>query len=128
MNIRESFRNFISGIDANRRPVVLNWGKAQHALASQVALQHASIHESMMTGISGYLTCISQQGDLPPKLFIGAPVSVGIVTDRGQLRAINAIVSAVQIGRTDGELTVLPVHRDRRSEPAAKAHQLSHLP
>ncbi|WP_448164878.1 type VI secretion system Vgr family protein [Burkholderia cepacia] len=106
MNIRESFRNFISGIDANRRPVVLNWGKAQHALASQVALQHASIHESMMTGISGYLTCISQQGDLPPKLFIGAPVSVGIVTDRGQLRAINAIVSAVQIGRTDGELTV----------------------
>ncbi|KVT55041.1 type VI secretion system Vgr family protein [Burkholderia ubonensis] len=106
MNIRESFRNFVSGIDTNRRPVVLNWGKAQQALESKIALQHASIHESMMTGITGHLTCISQRGDLPPKLFIGAPVSVGIVTDRGQLHTINAIVSAVQIGRTDGELTV----------------------
>ncbi|AOK60042.1 type VI secretion system Vgr family protein [Burkholderia ubonensis] len=106
MNIRESFRNFVSGIDTNRRPVVLNWGKAQQALESKIALQHASIHESMMTGITGHLTCISQRGDLPPKLFIGAPVSVGIVTDRGRLHTINAIVSAVQIGRTDGELTV----------------------
>ncbi|KUZ01771.1 type IV secretion protein Rhs [Burkholderia territorii] len=106
VNIRESFRNFVSGLDANRRPVVLNWGKAQSALESRIALQHASIHESMMTGINGYLTCISQQGDLPPKLFIGAPVSVGLATDRGQVHKINAIVSAVQIGRTDGELTI----------------------
>ncbi|MGU7772329.1 type VI secretion system Vgr family protein [Burkholderia sp. MR1-5-21] len=106
MNIRESFRNFVSGIDTSRRPVVLNWGKAQQTLESKIALQHASIRESMMTGVTGHLTCISQQGQLSPKLFIGAPVSVGMVTDRGQLHTINAIVSAVRIGQTDGELTV----------------------
>ncbi|KVX54439.1 type VI secretion system tip protein VgrG [Burkholderia cepacia] len=106
MNIREAFRNFVSGIDTNRRPVTLNWGAAQKELGAQLALQHVSIRESMMTGIDGRLTCVSQNGSLPPKLFIGAPVSVGLVTDRNGKHAINAIISAVQVGRSDGELTI----------------------
>lgn len=106
MNIRDALRNFISGIDTNQRPVTLDWGRSQEAWGKQFALQHAQIRESMMDGIHGYVTCVSPSSTLPPKQFIGAPVSVGMVTDRGGKHTVNAIVSAVQIGRSDGELTV----------------------
>nr|WP_241025348.1 type VI secretion system Vgr family protein [Burkholderia sp. Ac-20384] len=71
-----------------------------------LALQHANVHEGLMTGIHGHLTCVSTRHDLPPKLFIGVPVSVRLVTDRGQLHVINAIIQNVQIGQSDGELCV----------------------
>ncbi|MBN3727311.1 hypothetical protein G3N92_24320 [Burkholderia sp. Ac-20379] len=107
MSISETISSFASGaVDWNRRPVALNFGKAQGELGHLLALQHARIHEGLITGIHGYLTCVSPRHDLPPRLFLGVPVSIRLVTDRGQLQVINAIVQNVQIGQSDGELCV----------------------
>ncbi|VWC46042.1 type VI secretion system Vgr family protein [Burkholderia lata] len=107
MSISETISSFASGVvDWNRRPVALNFGKAQSALGHLLALQHAHVHEGLMTGIHGHLTCVSPRHNLPPQLFLGVPVSIRLVTDRGQLHFVNAIVQDVQIGQSDGELCV----------------------
>ncbi|KVQ40974.1 type VI secretion system tip protein VgrG [Burkholderia cepacia] len=107
MSISDTLSSFASGaVDWNRRPVALNFGRLQGTLGRLLALQHANVHEGLMTGIHGHLTCVSTRHDLPPKLFIGVPVSLRLVTDRGQLQTINAIVQNVQIGQSDGELCV----------------------
>ncbi|HDR9509507.1 type VI secretion system tip protein VgrG [Burkholderia cepacia] len=107
MSISETISSFASGVvDWNRRPVALNFGKAQGALGHLLALQHAHVHEGLMTGIHGHLTCVSPRHNLSPRLFLGVPVSIRLVTDRGQLHFVNAIVQDVQIGQSDGELCV----------------------
>ncbi|WP_176317582.1 type VI secretion system Vgr family protein [Burkholderia vietnamiensis] len=107
VSLSETISTFASGaVDWNRRPVALNFGKAQGALGHLLALQHARVHEGLMTGIHGHLTCVSTRSNLPPQLFLGVPVSMRLVTDRGQLHFINAIVQDVQIGQSDGELCV----------------------
>lgn len=106
-NLNDTLHAFATGaVDWNNRPVALNFGKAQDTLGHLLALQHADIREGLMTGVHGYLTCVCARRDLAPTLFIGVPVSVRLVTDRGQLRTINAIIRDVQIGQSDGELTV----------------------
>uniref|UniRef100_UPI002B05540E contractile injection system protein, VgrG/Pvc8 family n=1 Tax=Burkholderia alba TaxID=2683677 RepID=UPI002B05540E len=105
--ISETLRSFALGaVDWNNRPVALNFGKAQRAVGHLLALQHARIHEGLMTGIDGHLTCVSARHDLAPQLLLGLPVSVRLVTDRGQVHTVNAIIKDVQIGSSDGELTV----------------------
>ncbi|MDN7430850.1 type VI secretion system Vgr family protein [Burkholderia sp. AU45388] len=107
MSISETLSSFASGaVDWNRRPVALNFGKAQGALGHLLALQHAHVREGLMTGIQGHLTCVSTRHNLPPQLFLGVPISMRLVTDRGQLHFVNAIVRDVQIGQSDGELCV----------------------
>ncbi|WP_423383593.1 type VI secretion system Vgr family protein [Burkholderia sp. LMG 32019] len=107
MSISETLSSFASGaVDWNRRPVALNFGRLQRTLGRLLALQHANVHEGLMTGIHGHLTCVSTRHDLSPRLFIGVPVSVRLVTDRGQLHVINAIIQNVQVGQSDGELCV----------------------
>ncbi|KAF1036782.1 MAG: Actin cross-linking toxin VgrG1 [Burkholderia lata] len=107
MSISETISSFASGaVDWNKRPVALNFGRLQGTLGRLLALQHANVHEGLMTGIHGHLTCVSPRHDLSPTLFIGVPVSVRLVTDRGQLHTINAIIQNVQIGQSDGELCV----------------------
>ncbi|KVU36791.1 type IV secretion protein Rhs [Burkholderia ubonensis] len=107
MSISETISNFASGaVDWNRRPVALNFGKAQGTLGHLLALQHAHMHEGLMTGICGHLTCVSPRHNLSPRLFLGVPVSLRLVTDRGQLHFVNAIIQDVQIGQSDGELCV----------------------
>ena len=107
MSIATALRNFASGlVDWNNRPVALHFGQAQHAVGHLLALHHADIREGLMSGIDGQLTCISTHAHLAPTLFLGLPVSVRLTTDRGDVRAINAIVHDVQAGQSDGELTV----------------------
>ena len=107
MSLGETISSFASGmVDWNKRPVALNFGRLQSSLGRLLALQHANVREGLMTGIHGHLTCVSTRHDLSPKLFIGVPVSLRLVTDRGQLHFVNAIVQDVQIGQSDGELCV----------------------
>ncbi|MGN5641097.1 type VI secretion system Vgr family protein [Burkholderia multivorans] len=107
MSLSETISSFAAGaVDWNRRPVALNFGRLQSTLGHLLALQHANVREGLMNGIHGHLTCVSTRRDLPPKLFIGVPVSLRFVTDRGRLHFVNAIVQNVQIGQSDGELCV----------------------
>lgn len=107
MSLSETISSFASGmVDWNKRPVALNFGRLQSTLGRLLALQHANVREGLMTGIHGHLTCVSTRHDLSPKLFIGVPVSLRLVTDRGQLHFVNSIIQDVQIGQSDGELCV----------------------
>lgn len=107
VSLSETISSFASGaVDWNRRPIALNFGRLQGSLGRLLALQHANVREGLMTGIRGHLTCVSTRHDLSPRLFIGVPVSVRLVTDRGHLHFINAIIQNVQIGQSDGELCV----------------------
>ncbi|WP_176057456.1 type VI secretion system Vgr family protein [Paraburkholderia sp. BCC1876] len=107
MSTNQTLKSFATGaVDWNNRPVGLNFGRAQRTVGHLLALQHATLHESLMGGISGHLTCVSAHDNLSPTLFIGLPVSVRIVTDRGQLHTINTIIKQVQTGQSDGDLTV----------------------
>ncbi|WP_175856036.1 type VI secretion system Vgr family protein [Burkholderia anthina] len=111
MSIATTFRNLASGLgDANQRPVALHFGQAQRAVGHLLALHHAEIREGLMSGIDGTLTCVSTHDHLSPALFLGLPVSVRLTTDRGGIRAINAIVREVRTGQSDGELTVYQLH------------------
>ncbi|KVH08849.1 type IV secretion protein Rhs [Burkholderia anthina] len=111
MSIAATLRNFASGlVDRNKRPVALHFGQAQRAVGHLLALHHADIREGLMSGIEGQLTCVSTYDHLPPALFLGLPVSVRLTTDRGDIRAINAIVHEVRAGQSDGELTVYQLH------------------
>ncbi|VWC07108.1 type VI secretion system Vgr family protein [Burkholderia lata] len=111
MSIESTFRNFASGlIGGNKRPVDLYFGRAQRAVGHLLALHHADIREGLISGIDGQLTCVSTHAHLSPALFLGLPVSVRLTTDRGGIRAINAIVRDVRAGQSDGELTVYQLH------------------
>ncbi|WP_419721368.1 contractile injection system protein, VgrG/Pvc8 family [Paraburkholderia tropica] len=58
-----------------------------------------------MTGLHGVLTCVSSQA-YSEKQLLGVPVGVQMVTDRGQLRPVNGIVTKFRRGQSDGGLTV----------------------
>ena len=80
MSIAKTFRNFASGlIEGNTRPVDLHFGRAQRAVGHLLALHHADIHEGLMSGIDGQLTCVSTHDHLSPALFLGLPVSVRLL-------------------------------------------------
>ncbi|HRL21530.1 MAG TPA: type VI secretion system Vgr family protein [Alcaligenes sp.] len=103
----ETIDRFAQGaLQWERRPVTLFFGPAQDVLGRFLAVQHARIHEGLMTGIQGELTCLSARRDLSPRLFLGVPVSVRLLTDQGREHAISAIVQDVSIGQSDGELCV----------------------
>ncbi len=51
------------------------------------------ISEGLCSGIVGHVTCLSTRADLPLNAFIGLPLSVQMVTDRGALHPICAIVT-----------------------------------
>ncbi|WP_423395745.1 type VI secretion system Vgr family protein [Burkholderia sp. LMG 21824] len=111
MSIESTFRKFASGlIGGNKRPVDLYFGLAQRTVGHLLTLQHADIREGLISGIDGQLTCVSTHAHLSPALFLGLPVSVRLTTDRGGVRAINAIVRDVRAGQSDGELTVYQLH------------------
>lgn len=101
MSIAETLRSFSSGlVDWNQRPVALNFGQAQSAVGHRLALHHADIHEGLLTGIDGYLNCVSTHDNLSPKLLLGLPVSVRLTTDRGGRRSTRSFAMCRWANRT----------------------------
>lgn len=106
MNPTDLLRAIASGaLDQNNRPIRLEWGSTQSTLQQVLLLQRLDIKEGLMSGINGHLTCVSPRADLPEKSFLALPLSVQMVTDRGQLHAINGIITDVRAGQSDGSLT-----------------------
>ncbi|WP_269440319.1 contractile injection system protein, VgrG/Pvc8 family, partial [Ralstonia pseudosolanacearum] len=87
------------------RPFRLDWGRRQSTLANALVPQYIDIIEGLCTGIEGTVTCLSTRPDLPPETFLGRPVSLQLVTDRGKLHPINGIVTHARMGHSDGALT-----------------------
>ncbi|CAD6533560.1 hypothetical protein LMG28727_03089 [Paraburkholderia kirstenboschensis] len=62
------------------------------------------IREGLCSGIVGHVTCLSTRADLPLNAFIGLPLSVQMVTHRGALHPICAIVTDARAGQSGGSL------------------------
>ncbi len=88
-----------------RRALGMKLGQANEA-GQDLLLQRADINECVNGGISGRLACLSHSAHLPLKSFMGQPVEVQIVTDRGELRRICAISTGARVGQSDGSLTL----------------------
>ena len=95
----------VEGLSQARRALRMRLGRA-NAAGTDLLLQRIDIHETLNEGISARLTCLSTRADLPLKSFIGQPVEVQIVTDRGAIRRICAVVTSSKVGQSDGSLTV----------------------
>ncbi|WP_434116055.1 type VI secretion system Vgr family protein [Paraburkholderia caffeinilytica] len=95
--------------EANR-PFRLNWGETGHTHSPHRSLervlipQRLDISEGLCTGIEGHITCLSSCAGLPLTTFIGLPVGVQLVTDRGGLHSICGIVTHARAGESDGSL------------------------
>lgn len=61
-------------------------------------------NEAMCGGFEYRMLCVAENAALPLKNFIGVPVELRIVTDRGQLRRICGIVTEAASGQSDGGL------------------------
>ncbi|MFY0022261.1 contractile injection system protein, VgrG/Pvc8 family, partial [Acinetobacter baumannii] len=86
------------------RAIRLHWGKAQSTLEQVLVVQRIDIREGLYTGIEGHLTCLSTRSDLPLKTFLGLPVAVRLVTDRGALHEICGLITDARAGQSDGSL------------------------
>lgn len=88
-----------------RRPLRLKLGcsnlAGEHLLAQRIDVQ-----EALNGGLSARVVCLSARADLPLKSFIGQPAEIQIVTDRGDIRSLCAIVTNARAGQSDGSLTV----------------------
>jgi len=105
VNSADLLRALASGVlDQNNRPIRLQWGRAQEALEQVLVVQRIDIREGLCSGIEGHLTCVSTRSDLPLKAFIGLPVSVQLVTDRGAIHQICGLVTDARAGQSDGSL------------------------
>jgi len=86
------------------RALRLHWGSAQSSLEQVLIAHRIDISEGLCSGIMGHVTCLSRRADLPLNAFIGLPLSVQMVTDRGALHPICAIVTDARAGQSDGSL------------------------
>lgn len=105
MNLADALRAFASdSLNQENRPIRLHWGNAQSTLEQVLIVQRIDITEGLCTGIEGHLTCLSTRANLPLNAFIGLPVSVQLVNDRGALHQICGIITDARAGQSDGSL------------------------
>ncbi|MCP1121263.1 type VI secretion system Vgr family protein [Robbsia andropogonis] len=93
-----------STFGALNSPIKLVWGRQNALLANVLLPQRIDIREGMFEGIEGKITCLSTRIDLPLTGFLGAPLGVQLVTDKGALHQICGIVTDAQSGESDGSL------------------------
>jgi len=105
VNVTEMLRAFASALDQNNRAIRFHWGRHQDALAHVLVPQNIDLTEGLCAGIEGHLTCLSSRPDLPLATFLGLPLSVQLITDRGKPYPINGIITDVRAGQSDGSLT-----------------------
>nr|WP_240763548.1 type VI secretion system Vgr family protein [Paraburkholderia silviterrae] len=67
-------------------------------------LQRLDIREDLCGGIEGRLSCISTSNGIALQNFLGQPVTVQLMTDKGTLQSICAIVTDAHEGESDGSL------------------------
>ncbi|WP_044531273.1 type VI secretion system Vgr family protein, partial [Herbaspirillum sp. B65] len=105
MSLADTLQAFASSaLNQSNRAIRLNWGKAQSTLDEVLVVQRIDIKEGLYTGIEGHLTCLSTRSDLPLKAFLGLPVAVRLVTDRGALHDICGLITDARAGQSDGSL------------------------
>jgi type VI secretion system secreted protein VgrG len=105
VNPSDLLRAFASpSLTQSNRAFRLHWVSAQSSLEQVLIAHRIDISEGLCSGIVGHVTCLSTRADLPLNAFIGLPLSVQMVTDRGALHPICAIVTDARADQSDGSL------------------------
>ncbi len=86
------------------RAIRLKWSGRAQELDDLLLPQRVDIEESLFGGIDGSISCVCTRARMPLNTFIGQPVSVQLVTDTGNLHAINGIIVDAREGECDGSL------------------------
>lgn len=108
MSLSDKIRAVAEGMPGfGERPIRTNWGcDRQKRFDRMLALLYAETHEGLMTGVTGRFVYVSTSPDLPPSMFKGLPVGLELHTaNASPPRVISGIVSHVDVGASDGELT-----------------------
>jgi len=84
----------------------LKWGDAQPELDDLLLPQRIDIREALFDGIDGTISCVSTSAGIPLNTFIGRPLAIQLVTDRGALHSICGLVTDAYEGESDRSLAV----------------------
>ncbi|WP_116135325.1 type VI secretion system Vgr family protein [Trinickia diaoshuihuensis] len=86
------------------RSIRLKWSEQQEQFEQVLFPQRVDIRETLCGGVQGSIACVSTSAGMPLDTFIGLPVQVQLVTDRGGLHPICGIVVDALEGESDGSL------------------------
>lgn len=86
------------------RPFRLYWRNSQKELTDLLFLQRFEIREELCGGIEGHLSCLSTSHGVALQNFLGQPVTIQMVTDKGGMQSVCAIVTDAHEGESDGSL------------------------
>ncbi|MBJ8451880.1 type VI secretion system tip protein VgrG [Acinetobacter bereziniae] len=92
------------GLTAQNRVMHLQFSNS--LLSRQVFLQRIDGTHAINAGIHLQLICLSTNGAIPLKQFIGSQVAIDIVNDQSELNRISGIVTKADMGASDGSLTI----------------------
>ncbi|WP_353167809.1 type VI secretion system Vgr family protein [Acinetobacter sp.] len=102
------------GLTAQKRAIHAQF--SNNDLNNQVFLQRVDGTHAINEGIDLQLICLSMNGAIPLKQFIGSQVAIDIVNDRSELNRISGIVTKAEVGASDGALTI---YRLKVEDPTA---------
>lgn len=95
-------------IDDSHRAIRARFAGAEGALLDRLLQpQQVHIHEAVNGRFSMVLTCLCTSAELPEVQFLGLPIQVQIVTDRGHLSSRTGFVQAAERGAGDGDFIVV---------------------
>ncbi|MBJ8453780.1 phage late control D family protein, partial [Acinetobacter bereziniae] len=92
------------GLSSQKRAIHVSFSNS--LLNDQVFLQRIDGTHELNKGVHLELICLSTNGAIPLKQFIGAQVAIDIVNDRSELNRISGIVTKADVGVSDGSLTI----------------------
>jgi type VI secretion system secreted protein VgrG len=94
------------GLTDAERAIRLRMSTEHGTLANVLMAQRIELREGLCEGFEGHVTCLSARAGLPLEAFLGVPLEVQLVTDRGALRPLCGIVTHARAGQSDGGLAL----------------------
>jgi type VI secretion system secreted protein VgrG len=96
------FARLTAELTDNNRPVRLRLPTKDKLLNDALLIQRITGHDALCAGLDLEVHCLSGSAHIPLKSLIALPISLEIVTDRGDLHAINGIITEASSGESDG--------------------------
>lgn len=96
--------NILGELSAANRPLRLRLPNKNKALNDALFIQRISGHDAVCAGFDLELWCLSTSVHIPLKSFIALPITIEMVTDRGELHLISGVITEAVAGESDGGL------------------------
>ncbi len=99
-----AFNHLLGELSAANRPLRLRLPSKDYLLKEALLIQRITGHSALCAGFDLEVHCLSGSAHIPLKTLIALPISLEVVTDRGELNCINGIVTEARAGESDGGL------------------------